>query len=128
MESHILAPGLNESELMKSLVLYGCPCFNLHIYNAVGLAKEALLRDGISVKTHVVNSEEELALIMKASQGISYFGTVSYADAQKIVSAVRTMRQMVGMGDEAEKIKRCLEQGESLRKKIRHFGLCMKTI
>ncbi|MDY3727033.1 MAG: hypothetical protein SO015_02630, partial [Wujia sp.] len=70
MESHILAPGLNESELMKSLALYGCPCFNLHIYNAVGLAKEALLRDGISVKTHVVNSEEELALIMKASQGI----------------------------------------------------------
>lgn len=116
MESHILAPGLSESELMKSLALYGCPCFNLHIYNAVGLAKEALLRDGISVKTHVVNSEEELALIMKASQGISYFGTVSYADAQKIVSAVRTMRQMVGMGDEAEKIKRCLEQGEFEKK------------
>ena len=33
MKQHILAPGLNESELIKSLGLYGRNCFNLHIDN-----------------------------------------------------------------------------------------------
>ena len=111
MEQHILAPGLNESELIKSLGLYGRNCFNLHIDNGLSLAKEALLRAGIAIAQHIISADEEFMLFTQALQGIRYFGTVKYADVQKIASAVRTMRVMIGVGEEQTQIQENLGKG-----------------
>ena len=111
MEQHILAPGLNGSELIKSLGLHGKTCFNLYIDNGVSLAKEALIRAGIAITQHVITPEEEVILFTQALQGIRYFGTVKYADVQKIASAVRTMRVMIGAGEEHTQIWENLGKG-----------------
>lgn len=111
MEQHILAPGLNGSELIKSLGLHGKTCFNLYIDNGVSLAKEALIRAGIAITQHVITPEEEVILFTQALQGIRYFGTVKYADVQKIASAVRTMRVMIGAGEEHTQIQGNLGKG-----------------
>ncbi|MBU5476327.1 hypothetical protein KQI72_06330 [Eubacterium sp. MSJ-21] len=111
MEQHILAPGLNKSELIKSLGLYGKNCFNLHIDNGLSLAKEALLRAGIAIAKHIISADEEFMLFTQALQGIRYFETVKYADVQKIASAVRTMRVMIGMGEEGTQLREKLGKG-----------------
>lgn len=111
MESHILAPGLNESELMKSLGVHGHTCFNLHIDNGISLAKEALLRTGIAITQHVITMDEELVLFAQSLQGIRYFNTIKYTDIKRIISAVRAMRTMIGAGEESTQIREKLGKG-----------------
>ena len=93
-EKIILAPGLNGSELMRSLALHGINCIGMRICGAAELARLALMRSGISIFEDFVSAKEEAAIAADAIGGESYFGKTSYSDIQEIAAAIRRMRSL----------------------------------
>ena len=81
-ERIILAPGLNGTELTRSLALHGVNCIGLRICNAAELARLALMRSGISIAEDFISTREEIAIVAEAVAGESYFGKASYSDIQ----------------------------------------------
>ena len=110
-ERIILAPGVNGSELIKSLATHGVNCFNLRIVGAGELARIAMMRSGIAITEDFVSSREETAIVAEAVKGEEYFGKATYSDIQGISGAIRRMRTLVANGDEAEQIEVILGRG-----------------
>ena len=112
-ETIILAPGLNGTELTRSLALHGVDTIGLRVMNAAELARLALMRSGIAVKENYIDRNAELALVRKAAgNGQTYFGrNPSYADIARIAEALRFMRMLAGSGDEAAILHGKLPQG-----------------
>lgn len=111
-ESLILAPGINGAEFLKCLALKGVKSFNTRVCNGVELASLLLMRAGLSIKEQGIGFREECQLIAKAAQGISYFGELKSADVEQIALAIRSMRQLVGAGDESELLRAALRKGQ----------------
>lgn len=111
-EKFILAPGANGTEVMRNLALHGVNCFNLRICGATELAKTGLIRSGISVTEELIGTKEENAMIAKATEGVDYFGEVTYSDVQEIASAIRKMRNLVVAEDEASSLREILAKGQ----------------
>ena len=55
-----MAPGLNGSDLMRSLALHGVNCFGMRICGAAELARLALMRSGISIAGIITRYFENL--------------------------------------------------------------------
>lgn len=110
-ERIILAPGLNGTELTRSLALHGVNCIGLRICNAAELARLALMRSGISIAEDFISAREEIAIVAEAVAGESYFGKASYSDIQEIAEVLRRMRCLVASGNEGDELERILSQG-----------------
>lgn len=110
-ERIILAPGLNGTELTRSLALHDVNCIGLRICGMAELARLALMRSGISIKEDFVSAREESAVVAEAVSGDSYFGKTSYSDVQEITAALRRIRSLIASGDEAGEMVRILSQG-----------------
>lgn len=67
-EKIILASGINGDELLRSLASNGVNCFNVRIMNAVGLARYALMKAGVSITAPFVSQREETTIVSKAIQ------------------------------------------------------------
>ena len=107
----ILAPGLNGNELIKNISLHGINSFNTRIVSTGELARLALMRSGISISEHFLDSTEEMAFISEAIKGITYFGTPSYSDVKNIALAIRRMRSFISDQDESAVLKATLQKG-----------------
>lgn len=70
-ERIILAPGVNGSELAKSLVTHGVNCFNLRIVGAGELARIAMMRSAIAITEDFVSSREETAIVAELKRGLT---------------------------------------------------------
>ena len=110
-EKIILAPGLNGSELMRSLALHGIKCIGMRICGAAELARLALMRSGISIAEEFVSAKEEAAIAAEAINGEPYFGNTSYSDIQEIAAAIRRMRNLIADEDEEQFLKEILLSG-----------------
>ena len=110
-ERIILAPGLNGTELTRSLALHGVNSIGLRICNAAELARLALMRSGISIAEDFVSAREETAIAAEAAAGEPYFGRTSYSDIQEIASAIRRMRCLAASADEEGELERALPAG-----------------
>ena len=110
-ERIILAPGLNGTELTRSLALHGKNCIGLKVCGAAELARLALMRSGISVTEDFVSARAESAIAAEAVSGEAYFGKTSYSDVQQITDAIRQMRSLVDSADEYAEIERALSRG-----------------
>lgn len=110
-ERIILAPGLNGTELTRSLALHGVNSIGLRICNAAELARLALMRSGISIAEDFVSAREETAIAAEAAAGEPYFGRSSYSDIQEIASAIRRMRCLAASADEEGELERALPAG-----------------
>ena len=110
-ERIILAPGLNGTELTRSLAMHGVNCIGLRICNAAELARLALMRSGISIAEDFVSAREETAIAAEAAAGEPYFGRTSYSDIQEIASAIRRMRCLAASADEEGELERALSAG-----------------
>ena len=110
-ERIILAPGINENELIRSLAANGVNCFNVRIMNAVSLARYGLMKSGVSITEQFVSKQEEIAFISKAVGGLTYFKKATYSDRVDLTNAIRTMRYFVSEDDEAGVLSEVLPQG-----------------
>lgn len=113
-ERIILAPGLNGTEMTRSLALHGVNTSGYRFCNAVDLARMALMHSGISVAEDFLSGQEETAFIARAVEGEAYFNKTTaptYADVKKIAAAVRQMRFLVEDEDETAKLAEILPQG-----------------
>lgn len=110
-ERIILAPGLNGTELTRSLALHGVNSIGLRICNAAELARLALMRSGISIAEDFVSAREETAIAADAAAGEPYFGRASYSDIQEIAAAIRRMRCLAASADEEGALERALSAG-----------------
>lgn len=115
-ETFLLAPGINGSELLKSLAMQGVNCFNLRICNSVELAQNALLCSGITLKKEIITSYDETLLVKKAIESVGCFNEPQFADVQKIALAIKSMRFLISAQDEAESVKKDLGKGTFLEK------------
>ena len=94
-ERIVLAPGLQNAELLSSLALHGVNSIGLRICSAGELARLALMRAGIAIKTELVGQTEEPVLVAEAIKGVAYFEKASYADIRELTTCIRTMRSLV---------------------------------
>ena len=115
-ETIILAPGVNGTELLKSLAKHGKNCINLRICNGGELARMALMRSGIAIAEDFADYGKETLFIAEAVQGEEYFENVSYSDIQKIATSIRTIRNLVADGDECQQIEEILKKGDFVKK------------
>lgn len=110
-ERIIFAPGLNGSELMRTLALHGINTINYRIMGASELAKLALMKAGISLQENFLSFREECTLLAQDIPEESYFGKTTFSDIQKIAEAVHTLRSLCGKGEEQQLLKEALEKG-----------------
>ena len=110
-ERIILAPGINGNELIKNFALHGVNNINTRIVSTGELARLVLMRSGISISEHFLDSREEIAFVSEAIKGITYFGTPSYSDVKNIALALRRMRSLVPDQDELAILKETLQKG-----------------
>lgn len=145
-ERIILAPGINGSELRRSLALHGVNCYNLRICGAGELARMALMRSCIPVRGEFVSATEACAVTAEAVRRAKteweekharkteddgntfYFGNPSYSDIRAIAGAIRKMRNLVPEQDEENGIREKLRSGEFPRKNEALFLVYLKYI
>lgn len=111
-ETIILAPGINSSELLRTLARHGRNTFGVRVMNPVNLARTALTRAGSSVTKQYVSTKECPAVIFSFLNTIPYFSSASYSDAESLALAIRQMRQLISGGDEDQQVKEALASGE----------------
>ncbi|MDO4961351.1 MAG: PD-(D/E)XK nuclease family protein [Eubacteriales bacterium] len=100
-ERIILAPGLNGTELLRSLAKFGVNTIGLRIMGAVELARTALIRSGINVTERFLPYSEEASVIDSFIRVIDYFKNASYADSEQLASALKSMRSLIAVNADA---------------------------
>ena len=112
MSEHIvLVPGVSGNELLRTLARFGQNTLGVRIVNAIELAKTALMKSGICIPETFLTRTEEASVIYSFLNNISYFETASFADAQQLASALRTIRGYI-TSDESGCVEKALENGE----------------
>ena len=96
-EKVIFAPGLNGSELLRSLAKYGKNTIGVSVMWGSELALTALARSGVTIEEHCLSMDEETALVYSLLKDVpGYFeGSATYADASQIAAGLRNLRAMV---------------------------------
>jgi len=92
-EQIILAPGVSESEFLRTLAKFGKNTIGLRVVNATELAKIALKRAGVSIKEDFLSSREMPSVIYSFLNEIPYFASASFADAENLAGAINTLRE-----------------------------------
>lgn len=110
-ERIVLAPGLQNAELLSSLALHGVNSIGLRICSAGELARLALMRAGIAIETDLIGPSEEVMLVAEAVKGVAYFESASYADIQELTACLRTVRSLVTDEDERQALEQTLPNG-----------------
>lgn len=93
-EKILLAPGVNGTELLRTLAKNGKNTLGLRVMNGVQLAQEALVRSGIAVPQSFLTRREEPAVYDSFIREIPYFASASFADAQQLANAVFQVRSL----------------------------------
>jgi len=110
-ETILLAPGVNGSELLRTMAKHGTDTLGLRVCGAVELAKRALAQSGAAVTRQFFPKREEPTMIASFLREIPYFANASYADAEAIAAALDTMRMLIPENEEAC-VRETLPKGE----------------
>ncbi len=110
-ETIIFAPGLNGTELLRSLARFGQNTFGYRIVNAVGLARMAFMKSGIALTDTFLPRKDEPAVIDSFIREFKYFENASYADAESMAAALYTLRSLIAE-EEPAAIRDRLPHGE----------------
>ena len=118
-ERFIIAPGINGTELLRSLAAYGVNTIGMRVMNAAEAAMTALIRNGYTVDRELISDDEIKLFLQGMLAHIPYFtGTagedsdkVSAADAENVKAALELMRSFI-TEDEHESLKHALKDGE----------------
>ncbi len=145
-ERIILAPGVSETEMLRTLAKSGVNTIGWRFMNAAQLAKTALMKSGVYIEETFLTSKEDPALIFSFLNEIPYFEAASFADAEALSSALQTLRSLI-TENESTVLKEKLSSSEFKDKndalisvyekyisllhsasKIDHIGLIRKAI
>ncbi len=107
-ETYVLATGAGGSDLLKSLAIHGVGSLGMHFFSSNDLAQYVLMKSGITVTEGLISRTEENAYIVKALDGVGYFGKVTYHDVIQIAEAIRRMRSLT---EDESSLKEILSQG-----------------
>ena len=114
-EKIVLAPGINGTELLRSLAANGSDTFGMRIVSSVELARRSLAGSGIAIPGSMITSQEEAVLILRALGGNGYYSETSFSDAAAVAEALHTLRQYI-VSDEENEIRRILGGGRFRKK------------
>ena len=109
-ETILLAPGVNGTELLRTLAKNGKNTLGMRVLNGVQLAQEGLIRAGIPVTEEFLTRREETSLYDSFFREIPYFASASFADAQQLAGAVYRVRSL-SLEEEAA-FERLVSEGE----------------
>ncbi|MBQ0036816.1 MAG: hypothetical protein KBT35_07870, partial [Firmicutes bacterium] len=117
MKETIILSNLNEKELLKTFALNGVGSFNVRVFNAEGLAKEASIRNGNVINQRQISTIEQECAIYNISKEIDYFKDISFLDAKNINEAITYARKLC-RGSEEDKIETVFFDGEFREKNL----------
>ena len=109
-ETILLAPGVNGTELLRTLAKNGKNTLGMRVLNGVQLAQEGLIRAGIPVTEEFLTRREETSLYDSFFREIPYFASASFADAQQLAGAIYRVRSL-SLEEEAA-FERLVSEGE----------------
>ena len=121
-EVFILAPGARSTEMLRTLARFGRNTMGLRIVGGLELARTALMRSGIPVSEEFLPSGNEAAVIYSFLNDVPYFASASYADAESLSGALRTVRGLIKQ-DEREELQQALAKGEFPEKNAALFDV-----
>lgn len=110
-ETILLTPGLNGTELLRSLALYGVNTLGWRVMNAAELAKTALMKSGKILEGEFLPRRDEAAVFASFLQSINYFHSASYADSENLASTLYDIRMLVTEEDEEKALLKKLSEG-----------------
>ncbi|MCQ2814844.1 MAG: PD-(D/E)XK nuclease family protein [Bacilli bacterium] len=113
-ETIILAPGANETELLRSLAKQNINTFGVRVFSSIDLAKMALERNGVSTEKHLLDDTFASFYAYKALEQIQYFKVCKLSDATHFVQSINNLREYIVDINQFEK----LLNGEFLNKNV----------
>ncbi len=114
-EEILLVPGINETELLRSLAKYGVNTFGLRIMSTSELAKLALSRSGECYDYQEIFNFEMPCIINSFIKEVDYFKSSSFKDAENLAKTLNSIRKHV-ISDEKETLLKKLNNGEFVNK------------
>lgn len=115
MKEQIILSNINDRELLRSLALNNKGSFNIRIFNAENLAKEALIRSGTIITEKIIDNTKQECIIYNIIKSVdsinTYFKNSTFIDAKNIVQAINYARELC-RGDEETKINEVFNDGE----------------
>lgn len=109
-ETIILAPGLNGTEFLRTLAKFGLNTIGLRVMNPAELAKEALIRTGISFSEGFLRRKDEPSFIDSFIRSVSDFSSMSYCDSEQMAAKIFEVRNLCP--DEAAAFEKLAAEGE----------------
>ena len=106
IETIILAPGANSSELLRTLAKKGVNSIGCRVVSPVELARIALVKSVISMTEEFLTRKEEPSVIFSFLKDVGYFKAPSFADAENLAKALASARSLIASDEEAELKKR----------------------
>ena len=116
LENFIIANGLNETELSRSLAKFWINTIGLRVVTSYDFAKIALERSGNILSKKIINDEIAASVIYSFIKDIDYFKNASYVDAQNICKTFSQLRQLNTNPKELESISEVLNKSDFKKK------------
>ena len=111
MKEKIILSNINERELLRFLALKDKGSFNVHVFDSIKLAKEALIRSGKIIKETPISSFKQECIIYNLLKNVPYFKGNTFEDAKNIANSLNYAR-MLTRGNEEKKMNEVFKDGE----------------
>ena len=111
-EKIIFVPGINGTELIRSMASFGASTLGVRVMGSLELAKTALMRSGKTVTGEFLPATDIAAVIAGLIHRDGYFGSASYADSRQIAGAISRIRYIA----DADTVHEALSKGEFIEK------------
>lgn len=111
-EKIIVASGINENELSRTLSKYDMPSIGLRVLSPLNLARMALVKAGYSFTEQYISKYEEALIVYSFLKQIDYFENAAFSDARNLSRTFTTLRMFVEYSDNEASIVQALNNCE----------------
>lgn len=107
----ILAPQVNEAELLRTLARHGLDTFGVRVMNVNSLAEYALMKSGLTAGSALAAPTDSAAMLYEIMKDTTYYASSSYVDAQNFCRTLESLRGLI-TDNEGETMRSLLSGGE----------------
>ena len=114
METILIASGVNETGLLRTMSWHGKDSFGMRVMDAAVLAQYALIRSGILIRRRPVDLQARRLLMLKAIESISggeFSFSTDYSDVGRLTEALDRLRMLIPENESGE-LRARLAKGE----------------
>lgn len=122
----ILAPQINEAELLRTLARHGLDTFGVRVMNVNSLAEYALMKSGLTAGSALAAPTDSAAMLYSIMKDTTYYASSSYVDAQNFCRTLDSLRGLIT--DNEGRLCVLYSRAANFRRQIKRFLMCIISI